>query len=34
VDYTEILLENGTKFGKFYFFSYNRENFKGFIDLL
>jgi 3-isopropylmalate/(R)-2-methylmalate dehydratase small subunit len=29
VDYTEISLDNDVKFGNFYFFSYNRENFKG-----
>ena len=28
MDYTEILLEKSVKFGNFYFFSYNRENFK------
>jgi len=29
VDYTEILLEKSVKFGKFYFFRYNRENLLG-----
>ena len=29
MDYTEFLLENSIKFVNFYFFSYNRENFKG-----
>ena len=34
MDYTETLLEKSVKFGKFHFFSYNRENLLGFRPLL